>query len=239
MNFGPAFADFSYLLLPYCSGDSFSGLALEPAPTPYGNGTLIYFRGAANLEAALADALARAGAAGRVAEGLVTGGSAGGMSTVLHVDRIGALAGAARVAGMPQAGFFAEYNATCTDPEPGAIFCNATDQFAHLFSMANVSGSLAPACLADHAAEPWRCVRVPTAQAYVAAPLFFWQSKFDHFQLEAFLSVDCAYAQAYNPPWAAAPACSPNNTRDIPQNRSHLVDREWLRNFLSITNKFF
>ena len=217
MDFGAAFNGWSYLLLPYCSGDSFSGLALEPAPTPYGNysNATIYFRGAANLEAALADALARAGAAGRVAEVLVTGGSAGGMSTVLHVDRIGALAGAARVAGVPQAGFFTEWNATCVDPEPGAIWCNATDQFAHLFGIANVSGALAPACLADHAAEPWRCFLVPTAQAYVAAPLFFWQSKFDHFQLRAFVSVACTLAQAYNPPWVSNVTCNARDTGAI------------------------
>jgi hypothetical protein len=47
-----------------------------------------------NLEAARADALARAGATGRVAEVLLTGGSPGGQSTVRHVDPIGALAGA-------------------------------------------------------------------------------------------------------------------------------------------------
>ena len=72
------------------------------------------YRGASNLRSSITDALARAGATGRVSDVLVTGGSAGGMSTILHVDRIKTLMGAATAEGVPEAGFFLEINQTCT-----------------------------------------------------------------------------------------------------------------------------
>ncbi len=60
---------------------------------------------------------------------------------------------------------------------------------------------MAPKCLADNAENPWRCWLPPVAEKYVDAPLFFWQSKFDHFQLSEFVGLECARAQAYTPPW--------------------------------------
>lgn len=50
---------------------------------------------------------------------------------------------------------------------------------------------------------------------FVRAPLFVWQSKFDHFQLNDILGVDCALLQAYTPPWLAPPNCSAASTAAI------------------------
>jgi hypothetical protein len=98
---------------------------LEPQTTTYGphkNDTLVY-RGSSNLRDALADAMARAGAVGRVDDVLVTGGSAGGMSTILHVDRIKRLMGATDAEGVPEAGFFLETNQSCTDDHVSTMWC--------------------------------------------------------------------------------------------------------------------
>lgn len=208
--FGPRFEEYSQIYLPYCDGSSFSSLVLDPQQTEYGpnkNDTLV-FRGASNLAAALTDALSRAGVEGNITDVFVTGGSAGGMSTILHVDRIGELMGTSSIVGVPQCGYFLEVNGTCTDPQPSNIWCNASDQFKHAFNMFNASGTMSPACLEDHSDAPWRCWLPPIAQSYVNAPLFFWQSKFDHFQLSSFAGIDCAVSQAYYPPWVANVTCS-------------------------------
>ena len=173
--FGPRFVDWSFLSLPYCDGASYSGAGWDPLETPYGgaNGTSLYFRGAANLRAAIADALQRFGVAGTIEEVVVTGGSAGGLSTTLHVDRIRDLMGAGAAAGMPQCGYFPAYNASCEGPRP-SIWCNATDQFRATFTMQNATGAMMPACLQSNAAEPWRCFLAPVATPFVESPLFIW-----------------------------------------------------------------
>jgi len=204
------------LYLPYCDGGGYAGHL--DAPAPYNASMSLFFRGAANLRAALADAVARFGIAAP-AEVVVTGGSAGGLSTTLHVDLIGELLGANLVAGVPQCGYFPFYDAPCVGPEHSTgELCNATGCFRALAALMNTTGALSPACVAAQpggAADAWRCFMASEATPHVAAPLFIWQSKFDHFDLEAMLSADCAFEQAYTPPWSAAPVCSPNNSAAI------------------------
>ena len=43
-----------------------------------------------------------------------------------------------------------------------------------------------------------------TAEQYVESPLFFLQSRFDHFQLGAELGLQCMVRQSYVPPWKDA-----------------------------------
>ena len=68
---------------------------------PYNASLNLHFRGAANLRAVLADAAARF-AIVAPSEVVVTGGSAGGLSTTLHTDAIGAALGARSIVGVPQ-----------------------------------------------------------------------------------------------------------------------------------------
>lgn len=213
-DFGPAFADWGVMHLPYCDGASFSG-AVE-APVPYNASLNLYFRGAANLRAALADCAARFAVAAP-AEVVVTGGSAGGLSTTLHVDAIGAAWGARSVVGVPQAGYFPAWDAPCAGPtSKSSNMCNATGAFFDSVVLQNSTGALSAECRAAQAVgDEWRCFLAAVATPFVKAPLFVWQSLYDHFQLRAFLSVDCAFDQAYTPPWLPAPVCSANNTRDI------------------------
>jgi hypothetical protein len=105
--------------------------------------------------------------------------------------------------------------------------CNATGDFHDMVALQNATGALSAECrAAQGAGDEWRCFMAAVATPFVRAPLFIWQSKFDHFQLSAFLSVDCSYAQQYNPPWApATPVCSPNNTRDIRAYGAYFIDQ--------------
>jgi hypothetical protein len=214
-DFGPAFAGYSVLSLPYCDGASYSGSVEQPVP--YNASISLFFRGAANLRAALADAVARFNISSP-SEVLVTGGSAGGLSTMLHVDAIGAALGAPSGAavGVPQAGWFPFWDAPCAGPTASGGMCNASGDFQGLFALQNTSGALSPQCKAEQGpGREWRCFMAAVAEPYVAAPLFVWQSKFDHFQLNEFLGADCAVQQAYNPPWLPAPNCSAANSAAI------------------------
>ena len=213
-DFGPVFADWGALYLPYCDGGGFAGATEQPVP--YNASVDLYFRGASNLRAALTDFKARFNV-DAPSEVVVTGGSAGGLSTTLHVDFIGAFLGAAFVAGVPQCGWFPFYDAPCAGPtQVSSVMCNATGSFFDVVTQQNATGALSAECkAAQRAGEEWKCFMAAVATPFVQAPLFVWQSKFDHFQLRAFLSADCAFEQAYTPPWGPAPVCSHNNTAAI------------------------
>ena len=213
-DFGPDFGDWGALYLPYCDGGGFTGLGDKP--TPYNSTVDLYFRGAANLRAALTDFAARFSVI-NPSEIVVTGGSAGGLSTTLHVDFIGSFLGAQSIVGVPQCGWFPYWDEPCAGPtNTNSLMCNATGDFLNMVALQNSTGALSADCKAAQGTEnEWRCFMAATVTPYVKAPLFIWQSKFDHFQLSAFLSVDCSFEQVYNPPWSPAPVCSPNNTADI------------------------
>ena len=77
--------DCNALYLPYGDGASFAGFRPKPWPVPGTNDSL-WFRGIKNLDAAIDWALLHGLA--DATELVVTGVSAGGLSTFLHVDRI-------------------------------------------------------------------------------------------------------------------------------------------------------
>jgi len=57
----------------------------------------------------------------------------------------------------------------------------------------------------------WQCIMAMTAERFVETPMFFLQSKFDHFQLDAIAGLTCMNpstgGEPYSPPWVA-PTCS-------------------------------
>jgi len=223
--------DWNRVFLRYCSGASFTGYRREgwdasgwqiPGHAPPHNlvpqGTNLWFRGAANLADTIADLQANHGMT-EVNELIVTGSSAGGLATTLNLDRVKELVKPKRAVGLSDAGFF-KYVANHSTPRwPGSA--NFSADMQHLFGMVNASGSLSAKCQAAQTATarsavpavggaevpppgPWNCIVAATAERYVETPLFFLQSRFDHFQLGAELALPCMLAQSYSPPWANA-----------------------------------
>ena len=72
----------------YLDGASFSGYRAKPWPVP-GTNQSLWFRGIRNLDATIDWLFAHGGLSGAT-EVLLTGESAGGLSTFLHADRVGA-----------------------------------------------------------------------------------------------------------------------------------------------------
>ena len=226
------FHNATHIFLDYCDGASFSGGRSKPwnvsgvelpsqhpllpgvAPKRIPANSTVTFRGRANFAAVIARLRARHGL-DDAEEIVLTGGSAGGLSTILHVDRLRSLlkpdSSGVRIVGMPNAGFFKPVG-NHTPGYPNDNSANFTANMAHLYSMQNCSAGLPPACIAHYGGgssdEAYKCLLAPFAEPFVHTPLFFLQSKFDHFQLNAELGLACmnpnTAGQPYAPPWIAS-----------------------------------
>jgi hypothetical protein len=203
--------------LPYCDGSAFSSERAAPWPVNGSNATLT-FRGRANLDRAL-DALQRRFGFADARRLVVTGGSAGGLSTFLHVDRIAdrlqtaqtaqmaqmaqkVQAAPPQVVGLPNAGFFID----------GPSYEPSKPAFATLvqygIGMFNATPPLSAACKAAHVGEEWKCWLASYAAPFVRQPLFVVQSRFDEFQLRCLLGLPCMLNEPFVPPYNPDSNCS-------------------------------
>lgn len=107
--------DCNCLFLKYADGGSFAGYRPEPVRVPGQNASArLYFRGIVNLDATIEYALVHLGLASAT-EVVIAGGSAGGLSTYLHADRIAAAVrkgatGLQRVRAASDVGFFIDHD---------------------------------------------------------------------------------------------------------------------------------
>ena len=191
----------------YGDGASFTGYREAAWPVPGSGGRSIYFRGARNLDATLTDLLALHGM-DQVKSLVLTGGSAGGLSTFLHLDhvadRVHAISPTAEVVGKPDCGFFIDHGNDGFD-KPNVTY---TLQMQYVYNMQNSSGSLSPACLQALAPDSWKCIMAPYAAPFIQQRWFALQSRFDHWQLSEELMLPCMRAQSYAPPYKPS-TCTP------------------------------
>ena len=80
--------DCNCIHMPYSDGASFAGFVNKEIPVPGMPGKTITMRGIKNLDGVIDFMMAHGG--DKATEFVVTGGSAGGLSTFLHADRFGA-----------------------------------------------------------------------------------------------------------------------------------------------------
>lgn len=170
-------------------GDVADPIVVRPGAPP------IYFRGARVLRAII-DFLKAEGLAA-ASEVVITGCSAGGLSTYAHADTWAAALPKARVVAMPDSGFFLNYNAT-------HVLANETfpARMRWTFQNANVSGGglLSPKCLAAHPGAEWLCMFAENLAPTLKTPTFALQSVFDSYQVAAILHAsvnDTAAVNAY------------------------------------------
>ena len=187
--------DCNCLRLPYLDGASFSGYRAAPWPVPGSNETL-HFRGIRNFDAALDFAFAH-GMAGAT-EFVLSGGSAGGLSTFLHVDRAAARVraqapGCVKVRAAPIVGYFLDHdNFGHTTGIPGGpntpqwetpgTAANYTAWMKYVYAMQNLTfgadGGLTEACRAKHPDAPHLCFMSPHMQDVIETPFFIFNSKY-------------------------------------------------------------
>jgi len=210
--------DCTRVFLGYCDGSSFSSYKASPSPEG------LYFRGISNLDGTLAELLNNRGLRS-AKEVVVWGGSAGGLSTLLHLDHIKetiqtAASHSVRVVGRPVAGYFLDY-----PPFPGSQVERYSDKVMHGDSMMGLTPSLSAACLSHYVGEEWKCFMAQYAIDFVQTPFFAANSRFDQFQLGENIGIDCISKQPFNAPY------SPSNCTTAEQNAVVAFGQSWWNDF--------
>ena len=144
--------------------------------------TELYFRGAYIRDAWLADMVAFLDGFSNASHVVLTGSSAGGLSTFLHADLIGDVLRAKLpnlqwYGAIPLSGYFLD------SPNAGGHSRVYQDVIEGVYRLGNVTDSTPAACRAAHApAERWRCMFAAVAFATSAVPTFVENSKTDLWQ---------------------------------------------------------
>ena len=170
----------------------------------------LFFRGATNLESTL-DFLFDKYELASATQLIVTGGSAGGLSTFLHLDRIAermrAAGSAAKVVGEPVCGFFLDAGNDGSQP------LNVTYplRMKYVYNMQNASGALSRECQAVYGIDSWKCFMAPHAAKFIKTPWFALQSRTDTWQLGNIAMIPCTGNPLACPAdqWAQIQAYSP------------------------------
>lgn len=198
--------DCNCLHLPYSDGASFSGFrdAAWPVPEDPATGVpanaTVYFRGIKNFDGVLDFAMSKGMASAD--ELVITGGSAGGLSTFLHADRAAQRVPNAKVRAAPVVGYFLDADnfkhtngnesghggpntLEWSTPGTGA---NYTTWMKYIYTMQNLTfggdGGLTHACQEKYPESPHLCFMSPHMSEVVDTPLFMFNSRFDAWQLE-------------------------------------------------------
>ena len=191
---GPV-ADCNCLYMPYGDGASFSGYRPDPWPVPGMPGKNLTFRGIVNLDATLDWAFEHG--LSEATEFVLTGGSAGGLSTFLHMDRVAAQirqrsSTIQKIVGAPVVGYFLDHdNFAHSHGQPNTPSWNKenyTGWMKYIYQMQNLTfgndGGLTSACEQEHPTEPWLCFMSPHMNDVIDTPFFVFNSKYDHWQLQ-------------------------------------------------------
>jgi hypothetical protein len=175
----PMFHSFTRVFVPYCDGCSFTGDRAAPVLI---EGRPIYFRGARILQRILEE-LEFSHGLRSASDLLVSGCSAGGLSTFLHADRIAAFVpNARRVGALPDSGFFLN----ATDFASNAYEYGA--QMADAWTLHNASAGTHQGCVASlHSAA---CIMAPYVLPFVKTPIFILNSFYDSWQMGNVVGVD-------------------------------------------------
>eukprot|EP00041_Stephanoeca_diplocostata_P011445 m.189921 g.189921 ORF g.189921 m.189921 type:complete len:414 (+) comp18538_c0_seq5:231-1472(+) len=171
------------LYMPYGDGASFSGFRRDVWPVP-GGGNLT-FRGIKNFDATMDYAFAHG--LTKATEFVLTGGSAGGLSTFLHADRIAdrlrkEAPQCKDIIAAPVVGYFLDHgNYAHTNN-------TYTNWMKYIYHMQNLTfgsdGALLPACKAAFPDAPHYCFMSPHMQQFIQTPFFMFNSKYDAWQLQ-------------------------------------------------------
>jgi len=176
--------------LKYCDGASFSGA--NSTTTMY-NGHPLHFKGYRNLLAYWIS-LHNDQGLDRASDVVIGGCSAGGLATYLHVDWWASIMPRqAKVVGVPDSGFFLEYNAPSGSPH------YATDM-AWVFLQQNCTSGVNHRCIAAHIPtdDTYKCFFAEHTAPYIVTPILPLNPIFDSWQIANILgSKDVAKVNAY------------------------------------------
>lgn len=175
------FGDWNFLWVPYCDGSSET--SNREGPVPY-NGTNLYFRGAAIVDAVFFEMERLHGLLTSATEVIVSGTSAGGMATFLSAGYIKSLLKnpSARVVAVPDAGFWLDHSFYNHPGQPSPWYEALTVAMGPQLWNSSLRGSAA-ACLQDYGpkGEGAKCFFPQHLYPYLTDidGVFILQSQFD------------------------------------------------------------
>lgn len=225
----PTFCNWTTVYAPYCDGQSRAGNLADPLMV---NGENLYYRGFLNLEASLHAIIgssehtpsglrdqASVLSSYRSSEGgqampllsnathlLISGSSAGGLTTMLHSDYIYDVVKKANpniiIKAIPEVGFFID----------GASIWNGahlhTEIYTRVAAFSNVTGGephqVNSACVAStSAADRWQCFMAQWTYPHIKTPTFLLNSAWDQWQTENILALNynISFASSTYPPF--------------------------------------
>lgn len=178
------FAGATMVHVPYCSGDMYSGQTTQPSASTFG----LWFSGHHIVDAVITELMDKRDSGYHKTHNIMnaslvvlTGGSAGGMGSVLNLDhvadKIRDSGSQAHVVGAPLAGF----NDLLTRPYvgPGATFHNVMN--AHTLPIyTKMWNSFYPKrCVAQNAGTEWQCILAFISSRTVNSNIMFFSSQND------------------------------------------------------------
>ena len=172
------FSDFTFVWLAYCDGSSQTSNRDEPVVY---NGTSLYMRGRAILDAHLAELEEEEGFLSTATEVIVSGTSAGGLSTYLHASYIASrlAAPSVNVVAVPDAGFFYDHETYPPGSGEHAWLDSLTRATAPALWNATLSGPLAACLLSPPGGLRTRCFLPESSFAWQTVPFFIINSLYD------------------------------------------------------------
>lgn len=199
----PMMYNWNSIHMNYCDGASFSGN--NESVTTY-QGTKLYSRGSRIREAvfeALAEDLASA------TDVVISGCSAGGLATYLHTDQwcdaIHAVNPSAKCVGMPDSGFFLDYQNPSVAPTPPPAAAPADRRALNtipgdyhrglqwVYEFSNATAGINADCVAAHQSgehDAWKCMFAEHTSPFIHTPIFVLQSEYDAWQTGHVLAPD-------------------------------------------------
>lgn len=182
----PLMATWSKVFLPYCDGGSQVGNLETPVSV---NGKTIFYRGHRILDEIQANLTK--GIMSAATEVVVSGCSAGGLSTFLHADSwSSAFPSTTRVTAMPDSGFFLDYNMTAGSRVPYATMMR--------WVASAMNGSLPTSCVAQNPTDPSMCIFAEHVSSTLKTPTFPIQASYDSWQIANDLGVPSSDSSAIN-----------------------------------------
>ncbi|XP_065888301.1 uncharacterized protein [Dysidea avara] len=178
----PHFCGWTVAFIPYCDGGIYSGNIIHPVKVGIHT---IYFRGIRILDTVIS-ALLTVGVS-NAEHVILTGCSAGGLSTYLHADRVRKMIPSnIPMHAIADAGYFIDVPNTHGQHV-------SQDHGKYIFKMQNASGGMNQDCIAANSKtnEEWKCGSVQFSYQYIKSPIFTYNSAFDTWQLANILELGC------------------------------------------------
>nr|GME01637.1 pectin acetylesterase 8-like [Ipomoea batatas] len=183
----PDFYSWNKVAVRYCDGSSFTGDIESVDPT-----TGLHFRGRRIFDAVVEDLLVNRGMKDAT-HAFLTGGSAGGLSVMIHCDRFSTRFPntATTVKCLSDAGFFlhSKHPAQARDLE---------SKFRGIVDLHNSTGVLSETCKSRMKDLPYLCFFPQFFAKDIHTPLFIMITTYDSYQMNHTLSTDFYYAVKFN-----------------------------------------